>query len=481
MENLKICPPDKILNPKTNNCVLKTGAIGKKLLSINDNNNKNKNKEVVICPPDKILNPKTNKCVLKTGAIGKKLLSLLNDNNKKDNKNKEVVICPPDKILNPKTNKCVLKTGAIGKKLLSLLNDNKNKKKKEVKDDENFLLDTVFRHYPLDHSFDKEAVKKFIEASDVSVRDIVKKIIDNTDHISFEKFLMRLNSIIKELLDIVEKDKKTVVYCFLGESLVKVKNKSNYWIYIYVLNYIEKKTNGKVNVKLIDNIDLIQEDNAKIILIDDCVYSGSQLRNTIMEIKFNSTFTFNFYMLIPYMSKIGIDVIKNGYKFNKNLNNSKFIFFKNMYMIKSVNDVLSVPEIYKINFYYSSLVTFNNKFMIYFDHKLADTISTITPFYLGIVPCNENYNLDLHKNKLLSIPPYLLHKYKIIPIIKNCDYYTNNMNFMNADCPAPPYKKQKFNRLMYIQRFILNKKAKSFDNKININNRNKNNKKMLSY
>jgi len=52
------------------------------------------------------------------------------------------------------------------------------------------------------------------------------------------------------------------------------------------------------------------------------------------------------------------------------------------------------------------------------------------------------------------------------------------MNFMNADCPAPPYKKQKFNRLMYIQRFILNKKAKSFDN---INNRNKNNKKMLSY
>jgi len=499
MEKLKICPPDKILNPKTNKCVLKTGAIGKKLLSTDnkeevikkeiknkDNNKKvNKKEEIKICPPNKILNPKTNKCVSKTGAIGKKLLSTDNkeevikkeiknkDNNKKVNKKEEIKICPPDKILNPKTNKCVSKTGAIGKKLVMI------DKKEELKNDKKFLLDTVFRHYPLDHSFDKEAVKKFIDASDVSVKDIVKKIIDNTDHISFEKFLMRLNSNIKELLAIVEKDKKTIIYCYLGDYLVNVKNKSNYWMYVYVFNYIEKKTKGNVSVKLIENIDLIKENNAKIILIDDCVYSGSQMHNTIIDIMFISNFSFDFYLLIPYMSKDGMKSIKEAFEYNRMLHKCSYNFLKNIYIIKCVNDILTTAEMYKMNFFYSGLVTFNYKFMIYFDHKLADTVSIITPFYLGIVPCKENYNINIHKNKLLTIPPYLLHKYKIIPIIKNCSYYTNNINFMNADCPAPPYKKQKFNRLLYIQRFVLNKKAKSVDN-IRNNNRN-NNKKMLSY
>jgi len=93
----------------------------------------------VQCPSDKILNPKTMRCVLKTGAIGKKLLSLINDNKdnkkelKKEDKKKDKT-CPPDKILNPKTMNCVLKTGAIGKKLLKefqvITTENKKTKSK---------------------------------------------------------------------------------------------------------------------------------------------------------------------------------------------------------------------------------------------------------------------------------------------------------------------------------------------------------------
>ena len=69
------------------------------------------------CPKTKILNPKTNRCVSKTGAIGKSLLSSGTDIKKTDAK-QLAVKCPVDKILNPKTNRCVSKTGAIGKKIM---------------------------------------------------------------------------------------------------------------------------------------------------------------------------------------------------------------------------------------------------------------------------------------------------------------------------------------------------------------------------
>lgn len=50
------CPLNKIKNPVTGRCVLKTGAIGKKLLRV--------------CPENKILNPDTKRCVLRTGKVG---------------------------------------------------------------------------------------------------------------------------------------------------------------------------------------------------------------------------------------------------------------------------------------------------------------------------------------------------------------------------------------------------------------------------
>ena len=78
------------------------------------------------CPADKILNPATKRCVLRTGAIGKKLVA----KEKADGKRLATTTpnrlpaasadpCPADKILNPATKRCVLRTGAIGKKLVA--------------------------------------------------------------------------------------------------------------------------------------------------------------------------------------------------------------------------------------------------------------------------------------------------------------------------------------------------------------------------
>ncbi len=70
----------------------------------------------VNCPDNKIYNPKTKRCVLKTGTIGKQLMSGTN----KNKKTSDVKRCPSDKILNPVTKRCISKKNPVAKILLSL-------------------------------------------------------------------------------------------------------------------------------------------------------------------------------------------------------------------------------------------------------------------------------------------------------------------------------------------------------------------------
>ena len=76
VKDKKACPKGKILNPKTNRCIINR-----------KNTRKNTRKK---CPKGKTLNKKTNRCII--------------DRNKTEKKK----ICPPNKILNPKTNRCIL-------------------------------------------------------------------------------------------------------------------------------------------------------------------------------------------------------------------------------------------------------------------------------------------------------------------------------------------------------------------------------------
>ena len=88
----------------------------RKIISNHNDDNKNDmndNKDDKKCPDDKIYNPETKRCVLKSGKIGKLLLIKNKKDDKKDDKK-----CPDDKIYNPETKRCVLKSGKIGKLLL---------------------------------------------------------------------------------------------------------------------------------------------------------------------------------------------------------------------------------------------------------------------------------------------------------------------------------------------------------------------------
>ena len=109
------CSNDKIMNPTTGRCVLKTGKIGIEILKIHKSKkSKKSHKKMVECSNDKIMNPKTGRCVSKTGKIGLEILKT----QKPHKPQKKMSECSDDKIINPKTGKCVLKTGKIGVEIL---------------------------------------------------------------------------------------------------------------------------------------------------------------------------------------------------------------------------------------------------------------------------------------------------------------------------------------------------------------------------
>ena len=141
----------------------------------------------------------------------------------------------------------------------------------------------------------------------------------------------------------------------------------------------------------------------------------------------------NFYLLCSYITDIGLNYVK--YNFNKN----KTLFQKcrliiNEKVIKPplINNILTLKEIDVLNsFKYPK--EYNDKYLIYFDHKLADKVSTITDIYSGYVLNNEIKN-------------------KIIPVINNCQNIIN-YDLGTPKCPFTPYKKTYDN---YINEFKKN-------------------------
>ena len=49
-----------------------------------------------------------------------------------------------------------------------------------------------YKYYPLNHSLNEMMIERFIDASDILVREIMKKIISNIHHISFKDLIKNL-------------------------------------------------------------------------------------------------------------------------------------------------------------------------------------------------------------------------------------------------------------------------------------------------
>jgi hypothetical protein len=356
------------------------------------------------------------------------------------------------------------------------------------------LLKDNFVAYPLDHSFNKNAVNKFLRACDAEVRDICYKLILNTEHISFELFLNKINECIYELLVYyINQNPKITKYTrplIIYNSNYKLFGKSNYWIYTYIVQFIKYITNDNVRLELwngFDDIGLVKNDF--IVMIDDCIYSGSQMGGDIMSLYNPKNIKINLYLLVPFISEVGEKRVISDFKHNSYLykSRSKLIFAKNVHKPKIIDNVLTEKEFIIFNDYYKAFIYLKGKSLIYFDHKLADVVSTITPFYLGIVPSKQNLEIlktnfnvitDINQAQNVVKTEEIYEYLNIIPIINNCDNHTSKLNLMSPICPAPPYKTTFKN---FMQQLIKQKKLKKEYNQKSLDNNIQKRKKLLKH
>ena len=117
--------------------------------------------------------------------------------------------------------------------------------------------------------------------------------------------------------------------------------------------------------------------------------------NAIGHLIFNTTANNGFY----FMDTCQKSLWKNYYNYYDN----------------NTNDILTSIEINTIDNFYFNFEKFTDKYLIYFDHKLADSVSTIPLFYSGLVP-------NIHNKNILSNPTFQtsdINKLLFIPLLWN--------------------------------------------------------------
>jgi hypothetical protein len=115
----KICPADKMLNPKTNRCIkIKPVSIMKIIKEQKKKLEEELSKKTKECPPGKILNLITGRC----NKIKNKTIKIKKETKGKKESLNNAKECPPGKMLNTKTNRCVKiknKTVKVNKEIKS--------------------------------------------------------------------------------------------------------------------------------------------------------------------------------------------------------------------------------------------------------------------------------------------------------------------------------------------------------------------------
>ena len=278
--------------------------------------------------------------------------------------------------------------------------------------------------------------------------------------------IRQLNKNIKDLIELVKTRGNNEIYFFMNFRKI---TKSNDWLYIYVKDYFDHYY-PQYSIRIIHNLDN-NHDGDIIVFIDDCIYSGMQMAENVSNIK-NPKKLKNLiiFILCPYISTIGFDLIKQYFEYTDDLENNFLIFNKYSIDLPNIQDYLNGEEIDIINEYIDYDI--NNSYLIYFDHKLADQLSTITSIYSGYLLNEKNAdifnNLDLFSNKIN------LKKADFIPVINNCEK-TRNLRLDATSCPHIPYS-NKFKDYMKEYKKYKKYSHHSYENNKKIINKDKNNK-----
>jgi len=239
------------------------------------------------------------------------------------------------------------------------------------------------------------------------------------------------------------------------------KDKSNHWIYDYIRTLAKTKYNKDMYfLSSLNKRNLLSND--VILLVDDCIYSGNQMSSEVYTIRNKYQTPYRFILFVTYFSDYGLDMVKTAFEENSNLKGStlelpkyrQFISPLGFYMEEEEYATMAKYQVVDPNNLREYVKRDMNKFPLYFDHKIADWMSTFPDIFSGLVPNSHNLEILKQKNEIYGrgkgksgpAPEEWLKELKVLnssfemyPLITHCEHI-KVPEFLSSSCPAPPYK-----------------------------------------
>lgn len=304
----------------------------------------------------------------------------------------------------------------------------------------------------------KKLLKKYINLHKKKNRSLIRTIINNLQYITFDEFMEQLLIQINRFNDylVTNKIKKYVFVFGATNDMGFIANdfnifKSNLWVILLAYKHLKIKPYDiilNLNIAFRLHYPTIND----FLIVDDCSYSGQQivegvLKTSVSELLYTDKDAFividkkqpmykpildknyNVHLLIPYISTNALLKI-NEFEMTSKIHIVKYF----SQIVKTYGNILDESTIKNINNLYkkyAGFINFADLTPIYFQHKIADMVSTI--------------DLILIKGQVLD------HPTKKLVFIDECIYDKNDPDKMDLDpkqdhflhnklyCPVPPY------------------------------------------
>ena len=332
---------------------------------------------------------------------------------------------------------------------------NKNKRKRRIND---FIkIYNVLK----DHLNPKQVarinnvkIQEYIDLYEEDNKEFISKVLNAVMHIPFSKFLKDTQEQ-TEIFNNTIKKKKYIyiigVRTDVGSSSTDYNlYKSNFWMFMLLYKFLDAKPYDiLLDLKIAINL---YGDEYDYLIVDDCSYSGHQLIDNVLYTnssealyKYPDSFitesetrktlfkpvqqhNIRIHLLIPYISNIAYFKICN-----LSLVTSLNIKCYNKYIINAFSNILDTKTLYKLKKYYNNFININtdNLIPIFFDHKIADIVSTID---LILIKGQVIDNKDL---QLVFIDACAYDESN--PYYKEFDPKKHDFINRKLYCPNPPY------------------------------------------
>lgn len=289
-------------------------------------------------------------------------------------------------------------------------------------------------NYPINYS---KAIQWVNTQCDLESSEFADKIIRNTRYVSFGEFINNIIKISESYKESYKNEKDTVFILIVPYEL----SKSNLWVTLLVYEYIKELISDvhhdvtSIYNMTVDSKSKLYRKRVRCIICDDCAYTGSQIQHTVKldnlriqyknkknqpdnktkewlkwydntisdsesNIKNISIDNFSIDLIIPFMSSLALKKISDIHYVKIPKNTCVFPLFRDQ--VNMDNLPSGIVNEFKSTFQYHKDIS-----ALYFDHKIADAISTFNKIYYlaPLFNCTiSNVNIPFIEGCNIKIP-----------------------------------------------------------------------------